>query len=169
MEVLDKTKALSHQELMDVLDELNTNLKYRALTIPTLAISGTATQFKFTSTCTYLHNGIFKSQGATDNIAFTATTHDIAADADTVQEACYLLCLNATGTATVHMGDIASGSGNALLPEIPTALTPIGYVRVTVAAGTDDFDATTDDLSETWITDTYVNLGFLSPRFDTTQ
>jgi len=169
MDVLNKTKGLSHQELMDTFDELNTNLKYRALTIPTLAISATATQFKFTSTVKYLHNGIFKSKSALDNIAFTATTHDIPADADTVQEACYLLCLNAAGTATVHMGEIASGSGNALLPEIPTGLTPIGYVRVTVAAGTDDFNATTDDLSETWITDAYVNLGFLSPRFDAEQ
>ena len=169
MDALDKTKALAHQELMDVIDELNTNLKYRALTIPTLIISGTPTQFKFTSTVKYLHNGIFKSQSATDNIAFTATTHDIAADADAVQEACYLLCLNASGTATVHMGEIASGAGNALLPEIPEGLTPIGYVRMAVDAGAVDFNATTDDLDETWLTAAYVNLGFLSPRFDAEQ
>lgn len=169
MDALSKMKGMSHQNLMDVLDELNTNLKYRALTIPTFVISDTPEQVRFTATVKYLNNGIFKSKGALNNIAFTATTHDITADADSVQEACYLLCLAAGGAATLTMGDIASGSGNALLPEIPEDLTPIGYVRIAVEAGAVDFNATTDSLADTWITDTFVNLGFLSPRFDAEQ
>ena len=169
MEALSKQKALSHQQLMDTFDELNDNLKYRALVDPGVVIGSSAPEkVKITNTTTYLHNGIFKSK-STAEVAFTATTHDIPADADEVQEACYLLCLNASGTATLHMGEIASGSGNALLPEMPAALTPIGYVRVAVDAGAVDFNAVTDSLAETWITDTFYSIGFLSPRFDAAQ
>ncbi len=169
MDALSKTQALSHQQLMDTFDELNDSLKYRALVDPGVVIGSSAPEkVKITNTTKYLHNGIFKSK-STAEVAFTATTHDIPADADEVQEACYLLCLNAAGTATLHMGEIASGSGNALLPEIPSAVTPIGYVRVAVDAGAVDFNAVTDSLAETWITDTFYSIGFLSPRFDATQ
>jgi len=169
MEALKKTEGFSHQAFMDMFDELNTNLKYRALVDPGIAIgSSDASKIKITNTVKYLHNGIFKSK-STAETAFTATTHDIEADADEVQEACYLVCLNAAGTVTIHMGEIASGSGNALLPEIPTGLTPIGYLRLAVEAGSTDFDASSDDLSDSHLTDTYYSFGFLSPRFDAAQ
>jgi len=166
---LSKQKALSHQQLMDAFDELNTNLKYRALADPGIAIgSGSAAKILITNTTKYLHNGIFKSV-STCETAFTATTHDIEADADSVQEACYMVCLNAAGTVTIHMGEISSTDGGALLPEIPSALTPIGYLRLQVAAGATDFDASTDLLSAAHLTDTYYSFGFLSPRFDAAQ
>lgn len=169
MDALSKTQGLSQERLMTMLDELHTNLKYRCLTDPGVVIGSSAPEkVKITNTTTYLHNGIFKSK-STAEVAFTATTHDIPADADTVQEAIYLLCLNAAGTATLHMGEIVSGSGNALLPEIPSAVTPIGYARVAVEAGAVDFNAVTDSLAETWITDTFYSVGFLSPRFDAAQ
>jgi len=172
MEALSKLKGLAHQSLMDMVDELKTNLKYHALVDPGLAIGSAAPEkILITNTTTYLHNGVFKSKGTAET-AFTATTHDIPCHATLVQEACYLVCLNATGTVTIHMGEIATGSGNALLPEIPAGLTPLGYLRLAVAAGTtptDDFTAATDSLAETWLTDTYVSLGFLSPRFDAAQ
>jgi len=162
-------EGFSHQAFMDMFDELNTNLKYRCLSDPGLCIgSASAAKVKIANTTKYLHNGVFKSKSSAE-VAFTATTHDIPADADTIQEACYLVCLNAAGTPTLHMGEIASGSGNALLPEIPEGLTPIGYVRIAVAAGSTDFDAGSDELSAAHLTDTYVNLGFLSPRFDAAQ
>jgi len=165
---LSKAKALFHQNVMTVFDMLNTNLKYHALVDPGLCIgTGSTSEVKIANTTTFLHNGIFKSKSSAE-VAFTAT-HDIEADADTIQEACYLVCLNAVGTITLTMGTIASGSGNSLLPEIPSGVTPIGYLRLAVAAGTTDFDASSDALSDGHLTDTYVNLGFLSPRFDTTQ
>lgn len=169
MDALDKTKGLSHQELMDVIDELKTCNKYSVLTDPGVVIgSSDASKIKITNTVKYLHNGIFKSK-TTAETAFTATTHDIEADADEVQEACYLVCLNAAGTVTIHMGEIATGTGNALLPEIPAGLTPIGYLRLAVAAGATDFDASSDDLSDGHLTDTFYSIGFLCPRFDAAQ
>ena len=169
MLVLDKTKALSHQELMDTFDELNTNLKYRCLTDPAIVRgTGSAAKVRVSATPTYLHNGIFYAASAAE-VAFTATTHDIPANALSVQEACYLVCIDAADALTLHMGAIATGSGNALLPEIPASLTPLGYARIAVAAGAVDFNASTDLLSAAHLTDTFYDIGFLSPRFDAAQ
>jgi hypothetical protein len=169
MQALSKEKAQSHQQLMDVLDELKTCIQYRALVDPGLAIgSGSKKKVLVTNTTTYLHAGIFYSKSSAE-VAFTATTHDIAPNASLVQEACYLVCLDAAGTLTLHMGAIASTSGGALLPEIPAGKTPIGYVRIKVAAGATLFNASTDDLDAAHLTVTYVDLGFLCPRFDAAQ
>lgn len=167
---LEPQVARSFQPLMDLLDAYHTALNNRCLNTPGLAIgSASKTKVLIANTTNYLVDGVFKSK-STAEVDFTATTHDIPADADTVQEAVYLITLNAAGTPTVTMGDIATGAGNAKLPERPATGTPIGYVRIAVAAGATDFDATTDELDEAHITDTYVNLGGLYyNRFDAVQ
>lgn len=170
MEKFNSQLALNHQDKMDFFDRLAVAHKYRALGTPGLAI-GSVSKAKvlIANTTPYLHNGIFKSK-TTAEVAFTATTHDIPADADEVQEAIYVVLLAADGTPSIKMGAIASGSGAALLPELSaTDGTPIGYVRVAVAAGATSFDASTDELDEAHITDTYVNLGFVCPMFGATQ
>ena len=169
MNVLQKVEGLSTQPLMDLLDEFNTQIRNIALADPGLCIgSSAAAKVKIGNTVKFLSAGVFKSK-STAEVAFTATTHDIPADADTIQEACYLVTLAADGTPTLTMGAIASGSGDALLPERPATGTPIGYVRIAVAAGSTDFDASSDNLSDGHLTDTYVNLGFLGARFDAAQ
>lgn len=169
MLALNPVKALAHQDLMDMFDQLQTRMKYRALSAPGLVIGSTSGQkVKIANTVTYVHNGVFKSK-TTAEVAFTATTHDITNDADTVQEAVYLLSLDASGTPTLTMGAIASGAGAALLPEIPSGKTPIGYVRIAVAAGATPFNASTDLLSASHLTVSYVDLGWLSERFDAAQ
>lgn len=94
----------------------------------------------------------------TAEVAFTATTMDIAASTSVAREACYLLSLDASGNATITMGDIASGAGNGVVPATPADQCPIGYVRIRVAAGSTPFDATTDDLDAAHLTCTYVDL-----------
>ncbi len=168
MNKLKVTQGMSQERLMTMLDELNTNLNYRTLTDPGLAIGSDTAKIQITNTTKFLSSGVFKSKSGAE-VAFTATTHDITADADTIQEACYLLTVAAGGTATITKGTTVDGSGNALLPEIPADGTPFGYLRLAVAAGSTDFDASSDALSDGHLTDTYVNLGFLSPRFDSTQ
>lgn len=169
MEALQKKEGFAHQAFMDMFDELNTNLRNRCLTDPGVVIgTGSVAKIKLGGTPTYLNGGIFYAASSAE-AAFTATTHDIEADADTIQEACYLLCIDASDALTIHMGAIAAGSGNALLPEIPAGLTPLGYLRLAVAAGATDFDASTDLLSAAHLTDTYYDIGFLSPRFDAAQ
>ena len=169
MDKLSKTQALSHQRLMTMLDELNTNLQHQVLTDPGVVIgSSSAAKMKITNTTKFLNGGIFKSK-STAEVAFTATTHDITADADTIQEACYLLTVAAGGTATITKGTTVDGSGNAKLPAIPSGGTPFGYLRLAVAAGSTDFNASSDDLSDGHLTDTFYSIGFLSPRFDAEQ
>jgi hypothetical protein len=144
---------------------------YRCLSAPGLVIgSVSAKTLKITNTTVYLHNGIFKSM-ATQVPVFTATTHDIAPHATLVQEAVYLVCNGATASdiCTVHMGAISSGAGTALFPDVPAGKTPIGAVRIAVAAGATLFDATTDDLSAGHITDTYYDIGFLHPLVGAAQ
>lgn len=169
MQQLSSLEGLAHQGLMDRLDAITDSVRYMALSTPGLAIGAVSKKkILIANTVSYLHNGVFKSK-TTAEVAFTATTHDIPANADSVQEAVYMVCLAADGTPSVHMGTIATGANNALLPEVPAGKTPIGYVRIAIAAGATKFDATSDDLDAAHITDTYVDLGYVHPRFDAAQ
>jgi hypothetical protein len=154
------------QSLADHFDLINTALRYQCLSSPGVVIGTTsAAAVRINATTAYLFAGEFRSRTAVE-VAFTATTHDIAASASSVQEACYLLCLDSAGTGSLVMGDVASGSGNAKWPDHPGNLTPVGGVRVAVAAGATSFDASTDLLSAGHITDTFYSFGYFGPRFD---
>jgi hypothetical protein len=118
--------------------------------------TGSAAKVKWGSSIVACVNGNIVTV-TTEEVAFTATTHDIAASASTVREAVYLVCVDSAGTVTLVMGDIASGSGNAVWPVAPTDKACVGAVRVAVAAGSTPFDASTDLLSAGHITDTYYN------------
>ncbi len=141
--------------------EAGTILQNMSLTSAGLAI-GTASKakIKIANTVTYLIAGEFKSK-TTAEVAFTATTHDIPPDAVDIQEAVYLVTLQADGTPIITMGAIADGAGNAVIPAPPAGEAVIGYLRLAVAAGATLFDATTDELDEAHLTDTYVNLAFV--------
>jgi len=131
------------------------------LSTPGLVIGTTsAAEVRIASTTAFLNKGIFKSKTAAE-VGFTATTHDIAADAVLVQEACYLVSLQADGTPVLTMGAIADGAGNAVIPSTPAGETAIGYLRLAVAAGSTDFDASTDLLSAGHLTDTFYSLSSL--------
>jgi hypothetical protein len=166
MDQIATTAAMSQQEMMDLFDSINHAMRNQCLSDPGIVIgTGSAAKVKITNTVVFTSGGEFKSK-ATAEVAFTATTHDIPADANDPQEAMYLVMLASDGTPSLVMGDIATGSGEAKLPERPATGTPIGAVRVEVAAGATDFDASTDLLSAAHITDTYYSFGYLAPRFD---
>lgn len=112
------------------------------------------------NTVIFLVKGVFYAK-TTAEIAFTATTHDITAVAGSIQEAVYLYSVNAAGTVTVTKGTTATGAGNAAIPSTPAGTTAFGYLRIAVAAGATDFNATTDDLDAAHLTDTYVDISSL--------
>lgn len=118
--------------------------------------SASKLKVKIANTVTYAIDGVLKSK-TTAEVAFTATTHDITANAGAIQEAVYLLSLDTDGTATITKGTTATGAGNATVPATPASQCAIGYLRLAVAAGSTDFDATTDELDEAHLTDTYVD------------
>lgn len=134
-----------------------TALRDRNFVLGGLAIDTDKTQVKTVNTVTYALNGKLYTKAAFTK-AFTATTHDIAADASTVQEAIYLYSLDASGNITCTMGAIASGAGNAVPPATPANQAPVAALRLAVAAGATSFDATTDELDEAHLTDTYYDL-----------
>jgi hypothetical protein len=169
-------QALNNQGLMDSFDMLRRALANRVLTTGAALAIGSSSKTKVkiatNSTGTYSVDGVLYTFPAAQEVAFTATTHDIEADADTIQERVYLVCLDAAGAATIIAGEQAAGAGNAKLPEwddIPATVCPVGYLRLAVAAGSTDFDATTDELDEAHLTDTYVNLTMLAPKFSAAQ
>jgi hypothetical protein len=106
----------------------------------------------------YRIGGVAYTKAADTTFAFTATVDDIAASATTVQERVYLWCLNAAGDVSHVTSDQATGAGNAEVPATPEGVVAVGYTRIAVAAGATSFDATTDELDEAHLTDTYVDL-----------
>lgn len=96
-------------------------------------------------------------QIAAQEVAFTSTTHDIAPNAESVQEACYKLSVAANGTVSITKGTTATGAGSATIPATPANQVSLGYVRVAVDAGATLFNATTDNLDAAHLTVTYVD------------
>jgi hypothetical protein len=171
MNKLDIKYGRFDQNLMDMFDKVNTAVKYQSFSVGGVVIgTGSAAKVKVTNSVTFIYNGTPYTK-ATNEVAFTATTHDIPASATTVQEAMYAVCYNdATASAPVLvMGDIATGSGKAVMPsaEKLAGMVVVGAVRVAIAAGATPFDASTDLLSAGHITDTYYDIaGPVYPRFD---
>jgi hypothetical protein len=136
--------------------------------------SGATTAVKIANTTKYTSSGVPKSK-TTAEVAFTATTHDIIANATSVQERLYVILLNASGTPTIVAGVQSTGVGTALLPErstIADGLCPIGTVRIAINAGTPgsgtNFVAGTTALSDARLVGsaaTYVDGGVFFPYF----
>lgn len=161
-----QAEALDQQNLLNFEQRLlNMNLFY-----PVLAIgSGSAALVKIstgaggsssTAYNIFMIEGVQYAAPASQEIAFTATTDDIVADAATAQEKTYLVMLNSSGTGSILGGDQAA-IGKSVAPEPPATKCVVGKVVLSVAAGTTNFDASTDLLSASHITDTYTNIGLL--------
>lgn len=125
-----------------------------------LAIGTSKPKVLIANTVPFLIAGVFKSK-STAETAFTATTHDITALAGSVQEAVYLVTLDAAGTVTLTKGTTATGAGNAAIPSAPASEAVVGHVRIAVDAGATDFDASSDDLDAAHLTVTYTDLAFV--------
>lgn len=159
-----------------VFDRANSKLLIKTAVSKNLALSpaglaigvGSKAKVLIANTVVFLTDGVFASK-TTAEVAFTATTHDIANDALLVQEACYLLSLDSSGTPTITKGATSSGAGTASVPNPPAGDTVIGYVRIAVGAGATPFDASTDLLDAAHITDTYVDLAYVPGAQATTE
>lgn len=156
------------QSLATWFDKMQTAFGNMAESAGGLAIGSTSKKtFRTVNTITYTSGFVVRTKAAAAAIALTDNTHDIAASASSAQEAVYLVCLNAAGDFSVTMGAVATGAGNAKIPDVPAGLTPVGMVRIRVAAGATSFAATGDDLDAAHLTCTYSDInGPLLPRFD---
>lgn len=145
-----------HATFRTAVSSVQTVLGDMSLTSAGLAIGvGSKKEVLIANTVTYLIDGVFCSK-TTAEVAFTATTHDIADGSERV----YVLSLQANGTCTITAGTEVVGAGNAAIPSAPAGEAVIGYVRIFASGAI--FNATTDDLDAAHITDTYTNVAFLT-------
>lgn len=174
----DKSLALSKKALMESFDELHSavgrlvfgkaGLDIGDATKKTVSVNADLT-YSIDGVAYSFARDVVEDSPVPEEVAFTADDHDIPANATLVQEACYLVVIDSEGVFDLVMGEIASGGGQAKLPEVPEGVAVVGYVRVSVAAGSTIFNATTNDLDASHLTVAYTDLSFLFGRFDSVQ
>lgn len=140
---------LHNANLKAVLDYM---FKNHLSNVPTLAIGSTSKAKVAVGAVAGVLDGVGFNIAAGE-VAFTATTHDIAADADEIQEAIYLIYCD-TSAVKILKGTTA-GEDLAVCPDLPASHLKIGEVKIKIAAGADIFDATTTELDAAHVTDTY--------------
>lgn len=173
MDALNSYKGLNRQALMDVIDSLSKRMRNMNFADGGLRIGQVSkTKVNNANSLVCAVNGQFVTVTTADTFLFTATTHDIPANASTVQEAMYVFTIDDQGAGHVYMGEIATGSGNAKLPnyeDLPEDEAIVGALRLAVSAGATSFDATTDELDEAHLTDTYYDYASMFPLFSAEQ
>lgn len=120
-----------------------------------LAEGTNAATFKTANTLTFTVNGVFKSKGATDNLAFSAGHAVVAAN----QACLFGVWIDAGGNVSTSQGPIVSAGDPCPVPGIPAGAVEsdpvalVGLIKVTTGATT--FTAGTTDLGAANVTDVY--------------
>lgn len=135
-----------------LLSPVDNALACQCLNAPGLAIgTGSKKKIKITNDIGCIINGKIVPIAAQE-VAFTATTHDIADGYINT----YVLTADVTGTVTIRMGDpvlIAATATAITLPPIPDGSAILGVVTISTNGAI--FDATTTDLDAVTVTDLY--------------
>lgn len=140
----------SFKALLDDMEEyLNRTNNDKLLGNPTLVI-GTSSKAKIKhSTFTVMRDGVISSITGGE-VAFTATTHDIASGYGAI----YNVYLSAANAVTILKGTATLLGTGAVCPATPAGGFKIGEVKIVTTAL---FDATTTLLDALTVTDTYSN------------
>lgn len=188
--------GLGMKELMNKLDNITTCMQNRLDpgNPPGLTVgSSTTTDIKIANTTKYSSKGVPKSKSTAEaafptsgNSTYTGAD-DVTPNANSVQERVYMITLDGSGNVGIVAGTQTTGANTAPYPEWPSTVvtntdadgnvtyqnrlytpgvTPIGSLRITVAAGTSGFRAnTTSPTTSGAITATYQD-GYPMPYFD---
>jgi hypothetical protein len=126
------------------------NSGYLSLAAAGLAEGTNANTFKTVNTLAYTSNGVFKSKGATDNLAFSTGT------ALAASQAClFAVWINAAGTVTTTQGPIVAAGDPCPVPSQTTAgTTLVGLIKI-VTSSSATFTPGSTDLGAAGVTDTY--------------
>lgn len=139
-----------HEILEDINDVIVDDGGYRLLSNPTLAI-GTSSKAKVKhNDIVYSKDGVIATV-AGGEVAFTATTHDIADHS----EAIYLIYLDGSTVKISKGTSVLTATGGAVCPATPAGKLKLGEVKIATEGGI--FDATTTLLDAGTVTDTYTN------------
>ena len=161
-----KEEAGYKSDVAKGLDKILNGVANMCMSSAGLAIGTTADEkVKVVNLCHYQVGGEMKSIAANTEVAFTATTDDITADADTAQERKYLLVSDGTTPSLVAGVQANEGSAEDPVESLISGKAVIGRITIVVDAGSTDFDATTNALSAGHLTVTYENIGLYLGRF----
>lgn len=123
------------------------NSGFASYTAAGLAEGTNSGTIKTTNTLAFTSNGVFKSKGATDNLAVSAGTVIPASSA-----ALFAVFINAAGTVSTVQGPIVAAGEPCPVPVANAAgLTPVGFFKVTTSSAA-TFTPGTTDLSASGIT-----------------
>ena len=135
--ISDKRDGATLRALLDPIDNALSN---RVLNAPGLAIgSGSKKKILIANNVLCVIKGKHVAV-ATQEVAFTATTHDITGDSGNA----YILQADAAGTVTITMGIEAAALTGVVYPLASNDQAVLGIV--TIDTTTTKFDATSDDL-----------------------
>ena len=131
-----------------------------ALTAGGLAEGTNANTYQTANTITYVTDGVFRSKGATNNVAFSAGHATVP-----VSSSClYLVCLDSGGNFSTVAGravptaDVTAGFRALEWPASPVGdIAVVGAIRVDTNASA-TFTPGSVDLSASGITDTFYDL-----------
>lgn len=133
------------------IEQLNSG--YVSLTAAGLAEGTNANTYKTTATLAYTSNGVFKSKGATDNIAMTAA----AGTVPPASAALYAVWIDASGNFSNTRGPVVAAGEPCPVPTASAnGLTLVGLIKVTTNAST-TFTPGSTDLGDAGVTDAYMD------------
>lgn len=131
------------------IEQLNSG--YVSLTAAGVAEGTNANTWKTTNTLTYTSNGVFKSKGATDNVAFTSGIGTVPPSS----AALYACWINGNGDFSNSRGPVVEAGAPCPVPAAPANdLTLVGLIKVTTNGST-TFTPGSTDLSNAGVTDVY--------------
>lgn len=135
--------TLSSSDIRSALTKLQTNVVDLVLSSAALAIgSSSKKKVKIANTIYYMIDGVMYSK-TTEEVAFTATTHDVA----NAKFAVFVLSIDAAGTVTITKSADADTLAEVVFPTVPADEVVIGFVIIN-PTGTGAFDATSTDLDD---------------------
>lgn len=127
------------------------NSGFVSLTAAGVAEGTNANTFKTTNTLAYTSNGVFKSKGATDNVAFTSGIGTVPPSS----AALYAVWIDGSGNFSNSRGPVAAAGEPCPVPTAPAAdLTLVGLIKVTTNSST-TFTPGSTDLGNAGVTDVF--------------
>jgi hypothetical protein len=127
------------------------NSGFQSLTAAGLAEGTNANTYKTVNTLAYTINGVFKSKGATDNVAMTAAAGTVPPSS----AALYAVWIDTAGTFSNTRGPVVASGDPCPVPTQTTAnVALVGLIKVVTNAST-TFTPGTTDLGDAGVTDTY--------------
>lgn len=127
------------------------NSGFQSLTAAGLAEGTNANTYKTTATLAYTINGVFKSKGATDNIAMTSTAGAVPPSS----AALYAVWIDTSGNLSNTRGPVVAAADPCPVPTQTTNnVALVGLIKVVTDAST-TFTPGSTDLGAAGVTDTY--------------